>query len=97
MEATVGVWPVGGWPTFLFAAIVLFLLKPLWWDGEILAFRDSLHFYYPLWHYIDSLPFVERILPLFNPLDAFGSSVVGEPTSMVFYPAVFAPPSRGKS
>lgn len=29
---------------------------------------------------------MEQLLPLWNPLDGFGCSIVGEPTSMVFYP-----------
>ena len=82
LERIVGGW----WPSLTFIVILFFLFKPLWWDGELLGFRDSLHFYYPLWSYMDSLPMAERIIPRWNPLDAFGSSIVGEPTSMVFYP-----------
>ncbi len=77
------------WPSIAFVFVVLFLFKTLWWNGKVLGFRDSLHFYYPLWFYVDALPMAERLLPKWNPLDAFGSSIVGEPTSMVFYPFRF--------
>ncbi len=51
-----------------------------------MAFRDSLHFFYPLFSYVDSLPDYERYIPLWNPWDGLGSSIVAEPTSMIFYP-----------
>ena len=74
------------WLSFAFCLITAILFKPTWWDGLLFGFRDTLHFYYPLWSYISRLPFSDQILPLWNPLDGFGCSIVGEPTSMVFYP-----------
>jgi hypothetical protein len=74
------------WLSVCFFVFTAFLCKPAWWDGLLFGFRDTLHFYYPLWSHIDRLPWTEQLLPLWNPLDGFGCSIVGEPTSMVFYP-----------
>jgi hypothetical protein len=74
------------WPSIVFPTFILFSLFPLWWTGDVLAFRDSLHFFYPHFSYIDSLSGFERCVPLWNPWDGLGSSIVAEPTSMIFYP-----------
>lgn len=74
------------WLSVCFLVFTAVLCKPAWWDGLLFGFRDTLHFYYPLWSHIDRLPWMEQLLPLWNPLDGFGCSIVGEPTSMVFYP-----------
>ncbi len=74
------------WPSLIFTVAVLWLMKPLWWEGEVPAFRDSLHFFYPLWVYLESLSGPDRWLPTWNPWDGFGCSLAGEPTSMIFYP-----------
>jgi hypothetical protein len=77
------------WLSISFVVVTAILFKPAWWDGLLFGFRDTLHFYYPLWSHVDRLPWTEQILPLWNPLDGFGCSIVGEPTSMVFYPFRF--------
>jgi hypothetical protein len=72
---------------FLLPLLAIFLLlSPLIVGGRILAYRDSLHFYYPLWHYLDGRPWSNWLLPQFNFFDRHGSSIVGEPTSLSFYP-----------
>jgi hypothetical protein len=75
-----------GWPSLAFVFALGWLLAPAWWSGEIPAFRDTMHFFYPLWSFVEHNPAAERWLPTWNPWDGFGSSVVAEPTSMVFYP-----------
>jgi hypothetical protein len=73
----------------LFAAaalVILVLTWPFWNENQIPAFRDTLHFYYPFWHYLDGQPWRDRLLPGWNRLDAFGSCGVSDPTTMTFYP-----------
>ncbi len=82
MRSAVRLW----WPSIIFPVAILIAFSPLWWSGKVLAFRDTLHFFYPLWSYIDSLDGFERWVPSWNPWDGFGSSVAAEPTSMIFYP-----------
>jgi hypothetical protein len=82
MRSAVRLW----WPSVVFPTVILIAFYPLWWSGEVLAFRDSLHFFYPLWSYVDSLQGTEGCLPFWNPWDGLGNSVVAEPTSMIFYP-----------
>jgi hypothetical protein len=74
------------WPTVAYLVFCFSALSTAWWHGEVLAFRDSLHFYFPLWWYFDCQPSLDKLLPTWNPADGFGCSIVGEPTSMVFYP-----------
>lgn len=71
----------------------------LWWplvligltwpllSGQIPAFRDTLHFYWPLWSWIDSLPLSQQLLPWWSPWDATGLNLAGEGSSLLFYPA----------
>ncbi len=70
----------------LLATLIVGLLFPSILLGKVPAFRDTMHFYYPLWKYLATLDFNERLLPQWNRFDAFGSSLVGEPTTMTFYP-----------
>lgn len=64
----------------------LLLFWPLLVKGHVLAFRDTLHFYYPLWKYLDARDYADWLLPQFNYYDYAGVPIVGEPTSMIFYP-----------
>jgi hypothetical protein len=54
--------------------------------GDVPAFRDGLHFYYPLLHWLAALSHSGNFFPGFNLLDGFGTSVIGETTSGLFYP-----------
>lgn len=79
--------PIVLWlPSIAFTFFVLAITKPAWFDGNLFAFRDTLHFYFPLWYHIDQMELADRILPFWNSLDGFGASIIGEPTSMIFYP-----------
>ncbi len=53
--------------------------------GRPLAFRDSAHFYYPLFQWCSSEWGAGRV-PLWNPAENCGSPVVADATSSVFYP-----------
>ncbi len=68
-----------------------FLLAPLLWlfrsalfAGEVLAFRDVGHFYYPLYQYVQQQ--WRHGIPLWNPLDGLGQPLLGDPTAAVLYP-----------
>jgi len=78
----------------------LILLAPLIWlfrralfAGEVLAFRDVGHFYYPLYQYVHRQ--WRNGIPLWNPLDGLGQPLLGDPTAAVLYPGklVFAMPT----
>src|SRR5688572_14410632 len=84
----------------LLAAIVLIVLAPwvwmfgpVFWNGEVFAFRDAANFYYPLFEWQCSEWGAGRI-PLWNPYDNLGSAVLADATSSVLYPGklVFALP-----
>ena len=82
-------WRAGRPEILLFAAFIVATLLLFWSlvvDGRILAFRDSLHFYFPLWQSLDARTGWQWWLPQFNYLDRIGSSIIGEPTSGIFYP-----------
>ncbi len=48
-----------------------------------------MHFYYPLWSFIERGDTWSQIVPLWNRYDVFGSSMIGEATTMAFYPPRF--------
>ncbi|MFO1065692.1 MAG: hypothetical protein U0892_17665 [Pirellulales bacterium] len=54
--------------------------------GQVPAFRDAWHFYHPLFASIDSQSTSERFMPSYQPADGFGSNLIGEATTAVFYP-----------
>lgn len=73
--------------------VVLALLGPLIWafgglfSGQrICAYRDTTHFYYPLYAWISQC-WSRGELPLWNPQENMGVPVMAEATSAVFYPA----------
>lgn len=53
--------------------------------GQVLAYRDAAHFYYPLEHWLAERWGAGEI-PLWNSQDGNGVPVVAEATSAVFYP-----------
>lgn len=74
------------------ATIVLTILVPLLWGfGSIVtgvricAYRDTAHFYYPLYAWTAHC-WSRGEIPLWNPQDNIGTPVVAEATSAVFYP-----------
>ncbi len=77
------------WPHFLFGLLVFALMGPSIFGSAVPAFRDTLHFYFPLWYFLDQQSLLENLIPTWNPLDACGSSILAEPTSAVFYPLRF--------
>ncbi len=77
------------WPHFLFGLLVFALMGPSIFGSAVPAFRDTLHFYFPLWYFLDQQSLLESLIPTWNPLDACGSSILAEPTSAVFYPLRF--------
>ncbi|QGJ69314.1 Hypothetical protein PBC10988_9870 [Planctomycetales bacterium 10988] len=63
------------------------------------AYRDAAHFYYPLWQLVHEEWEAGRV-PLWNPYENGGSSLVGNPTAAVYYPGqlfFFLPLSYGKA
>jgi hypothetical protein len=54
-------------------------------NERLLAFRDSAHFYYPLFQWCRG-EWEEGRIPLWNPYENCGSPVVADATSSVFYP-----------
>jgi hypothetical protein len=76
-------------PFTIFAITCFALLWPAVWSGQIPAFRDTLHFYYPLWSFLEQSDPWSQILPSWNRYDVFGSSMIGEASTMAFYPFRF--------
>ena len=76
-------------PFAIFASLCIVLLWPALWSGQIPAFRDTMHFYYPLWSFIERGDTWSQIVPMWNRYDVFGSSMIGEATTMAFYPPRF--------
>ncbi len=69
----------------LLVLILAALFGPALVGEERLAFRDTSHFYTPLYEYVAHRQY-EQWLPLWNPLDLTGLPLVGETTTAVFYP-----------
>ena len=63
----------------------LLLVAPVLSQDRSFAFRDTAHFYYPLFEWIEQEA-SQRELPLWNPHVNYGTSLVGEGTSSMFYP-----------
>jgi len=68
----------------LFGLVALVCFNVLSGDRTF-AFRDTGHFYRPLYQYIQSELDAGR-LPLWNPLENLGGPLAGDPTAAVFYP-----------
>ncbi len=69
-------------------AIVLFWLLFCWplWSGHSAAiYRDSAYLYWPLYGWIEQ-ECAEQGLPLWNPYDEFGYSLLADATSALLYP-----------
>jgi hypothetical protein len=63
----------------------LAIFAPVLFADRSLAFRDTAVFYYPLFEWIEQR-WQEGELPLWNPHANFGTPLVGEASSSIFYP-----------
>ena len=70
------------------ATLTLWLgcLYPSWYQGKVPGFRDTLNFYFPMWSSWDHLTGIDRWLPRWCHLDGTGNNLIGEGTSLSFYP-----------
>ncbi|MCC9603648.1 hypothetical protein LOC67_24125 [Stieleria sp. JC731] len=64
--------------------VILATVSPLL-SGKRIAFRDSSHFYLPLYEYVAKRTQHEW-MPLWNPLDQTGIPLIGESSTAVLYP-----------
>jgi hypothetical protein len=73
------------------ATLTLWLgcLYPSWYQGKVPGFRDTLNFYFPMWSSWDHLTGIDRWLPRWCHLDGTGNNLIGEGTSLSFYPLRF--------
>ena len=71
----------------LIGLLLLAVLAPSWalLTGSRIAFRDTSHFYLPLYDYV-AQRCDQQWLPLWNPLDHTGIPLIGESTTAVLYP-----------
>ena len=65
----------------------LWLFVPAFDGGQVLAFRDGAHYYYPLWHWMDAEWKAGRP-PLWNPQENNGVSLAADPTAGLWYPGI---------
>ena len=70
----------------LFGCIVGFLFWPGIYAQQIPAFRDGYHFYWPQAVWLDQQIQVGNYFPSWNPDECWGVSVIGQPSSGLFYP-----------
>lgn len=76
-------------PQVLFGLAALVLFWPAIAHDSVLAFRDSLQFYFPTWYWIEQTSQASGISSFsigWNPLSGFGYDLAGEPTGWQFYP-----------
>ena len=71
-------------PALLLLAPLLWLFRSALFFGEVFAFRDSAHYYFPLYRYVQDA--WRSGLPLWNPLDGIGQPLLGDATAAVLYP-----------
>ncbi len=83
---------LSSWPFFFAYALLGIILavhfSPVLIGQQRLAFRDTSHFYTPLYQYIAARE-TQQWLPLWNPLDLNGLPLTGETTTAVYYPIRF--------
>lgn len=78
--------PLHGWLWGLLAFCLLVLFRDGIWHSAVPAFRDSFHFYYPQAVWLDQCAARGEYFPLWNPNEGLGVSVVGQPSSGIYYP-----------
>jgi hypothetical protein len=67
-------------------ALLLFFYRAALFQGEQFGFRDSAHYYYPLYHKVQAEWDAGR-WPLWDPSENAGMPLLGNPTAAVLYPA----------
>ncbi len=72
-------------------ALLLFVYRPVLFEGGQFGFRDAAHYYYPLYHKVQAEWEAGR-WPLWDPGENAGMPLLGNPTAAVLYPGklVFA-------
>ena len=73
------------WPALLIVAVWLWIFWPLLTGQSVAGFRDSAYLYYPLFKWID-MEWAAGAIPLWNPYDGAGQSLLADGSSSVFYP-----------
>ena len=73
------------WPALLIVAVWLWIFWPLLSGQSVAGFRDSAYLYYPLFKWID-MEWAAGAIPLWNPYDGAGQSLLADGSSSVFYP-----------
>ena len=66
-------------------ALLLFCYRPVLFGGGQFGFRDSAHYYYPLYAKVQSEWQAGRV-PLWDPSENAGMPLLGNPTAAVLYP-----------
>ncbi len=66
-------------------ALLLVFYRSVLFQGQQFAFRDAAHYYYPLYHKVQSEWEAGRI-PLWDPSENSGMPLLGNPTAAVLYP-----------
>lgn len=69
----------------LAAALLGWFFRGAIFGDELFAFRDTAHYYYPLYRFVHGEWSAGR-LPLWNPYENLGQPLAGDPTAAVFYP-----------
>lgn len=69
----------------LFAGVLAWVFQDVLFRGRLLCYRDSLHFYYPLYQLIHEEWAAGRV-PLWNPYSNCGQPLLAAPTSAALYP-----------
>ncbi|MGN6543822.1 MAG: hypothetical protein ACTHK7_02150, partial [Aureliella sp.] len=70
-------------------ALLVLVIAWLYWpflSGEVPAFRDAFHFYYPLEVWLAERADAGQLVPHFNPYDGTGTNLIGETSSGLCYP-----------
>lgn len=70
---------------FFFLTPLLFIYRELIFGGKVPYYMDVLVYFYPLHSYVTEV-FRQGSLPLWNPYQAAGVSVIGNPQLSIFYP-----------
>jgi len=66
-------------------ALLLFCYRPALFSGGQFGYRDAAHYYYPLYHKVQSEWQAGRV-PLWDPGENAGMPLLGNPTAAVLYP-----------
>ncbi len=66
-------------------ALLLFVYRPVLFDGGQFGYRDAAHYYYPLYQKVQAEWAAGRV-PLWDPGENAGMPLLGNPTAAVLYP-----------